>query len=158
MRWLASYAAIIASEEDPARPLNGLTLRGIIPSPISQCLSRTQQELALKSGVTPLEVGTGEVVSIVRVISTYTKNSEGSSDSALLDITTIRTLDYLRKAIRERMSLRFSREKLSTRILPKVRSEVLDVLRKMEELEILEEVDINVEGVIVERDIKIQIV
>lgn len=150
----ASYAAIIASEEDPARPLNGLTLKGISPSPISHRLSRTQQEAALKNGVTPLEVGAGEAVSIVRAISTYTKNSEGSPDSALLDITTIRTLDYVRKAIRERMSLRFPREKLSTRTLPKVRSEVLDVLRKMEELEILEEVASNAEGVIVERDIE----
>lgn len=150
----ASYAAMIASEEDPARPLNGLILKGIVPSPISQRLSRTQQEAALRGGVTPLEVAAGEVVSIVRAISTYTKNSEGAPDSALLDITTIRTLDYVRKAIRERMSLRFPREKLSTRTLPKVRSEVLDVLRKMEELEILEEVANNAEGVIVERDIE----
>lgn len=148
----AAYAAVLASEEDPARPLNGLVLKGILSPPMSQRLSRMQQEVALKGGVTPLEVGAAETVCIVRAISTYTKNSEGSPDSALLDITTIRTLDYVRKAVRERMNLRFPREKLSTRTLPKVRSEILDVLRKMEELEILEEVANNAEGVIVERD------
>lgn len=148
----AAYAAVIASEEDPARPLNTLTLKGILPPAIQHRLSRNQQEVALKNGVTPLEVAPGETISIVRAISTYTKNNEGSPDIALLDITTMRTLDYVRKAVRERITLRFPREKLSTRTLPKVRSEILDVLRKMEELEILEDVANNAEGVLVERD------
>ena len=73
---------------------------------------------------------------------------------SLLDITTIRTLDYVRKAIRERISLRFPREKLSTRTPAKVRSEILDVLRGLESLEIVEEVDANADGVVVERNLQ----
>lgn len=102
--------------------------------------------------MTPLEVGPGDKVQIVRTISTYLVNVAGTSDVSLLDITTSRTLDYTRKAVNERLSLRFPREKLSSRTPAKVRSEILDVLRKIEELEILEEVDANAEGVIVERD------
>ncbi len=90
-------------------------MKGIAPAPIEQRLSRTQQEVVLKKGVTPLEVGAGDVVMIVRAISTYTRNLEGTLDPSFLDITTIRTLDYVRYAIRERMVLRFPREKLSTR-------------------------------------------
>lgn len=151
-RLAAAYAAVLASEEDPARPLNTLPLVRISAPPVEARLSRNEQEVALKNGITPLEVGPGEVVQIVRAISTYTKNAESVTDVNLLDITTIRTLDYVRTAVRERISLRFPREKLSSRTPAKVRSEILDVLRKMEELEILEEVETNAEGVICERD------
>ena len=129
----AAYAAVLASEEDPARPLNTLVLTGVTVPPVASRLGRTEQEVCLKNGVTPLEAGPGDVVQIVRAISTYTVNAEGTADVSLLDITTIRTLDYVRKAIRERISLRFPREKLSTRTPPKVRSEILDVLRGLKE-------------------------
>lgn len=150
----AAYAAVLASEEDPARPLNTLALTGVTVPPVASRLSRTEQEVCLKNGVTPLEAGPGDAVQIVRAISTYTVNPEGTADVSLLDITTIRTLDYMRKAIRERISLRFPREKLSTRTPPKVRSEILDVLRKAETLEIVEEVEANADGVVVERDLQ----
>ncbi len=58
----------------------------------------------------------------------------------------------MRKACRERIALRFPREKLSSRTAPKVRGELLDVLAKLEDLEIVEAVDDNKDGVIVERD------
>ena len=122
--------------------------------PESSRLSRTEQEVALKNGVTPLEVGPGEVVQIVRAISTYTRNAAGATDISLLDMTTIRTLDYVARTVKERIDLRYPREKLSTRTPPKVRSEVLDVLRQLEQLEIVEEVEANAAGVICERDLQ----
>jgi len=67
-------------------------------------------------------------------------------------MTTIRTLDYVRKACRERIALRFPRAKLSSRTPPKVRSELLDVLHKLEELEIIEGVEEQKDNLIVERD------
>lgn len=148
----AIYAAVIASEEDPARPLNTLALPGAAAPPIAQRLSRTEQEACLANGATPFEVGPGEVVQIVRAISTYVQNAAGIDDISLLDITTIRTLDYTRKACRERVALRFPREKLSSKTPDKVRDQVLDVLYRLEELEIVEEVAANEDGVIVERD------
>lgn len=147
----AAMAAVMAFEEDPARPLNTLPLRKIAAPPIAQRLSRTEQENLLRNGVTPLEVGPGERVQIVRALSTYTKDPQGIEDISLLDITTIRTLDYVRKAMRERISLRFPREKLSSKTPPKVRTEILDVLRRLEELEIVEEVEANKPGVLVQR-------
>lgn len=148
----AAYGAVVASEEDPARPLNTLDLTGIAVPPVEKRLGRTEQENALHNGVTPLEVGPGETVQVVRAVTTYTLNPEGIEDVSLLDLTTIRTFDYVRKAIRERITLRFPREKLSEKTPPKVRSEILDVLVKLEELEIVENVAVNAAGVIVERD------
>lgn len=150
----AAMAAVMAFEEDPARPLNTLELKGIHAPAIDQRFSRTEQENCLNNGVSPLEVGPGEKVQIVRAISTYLKDAQNIADISLLDITTIRTLDYVRKACRERISLRFPREKLSSKTPPKVRSELLDVLRLLEELEIVEEVAANAAGLIVERDLQ----
>jgi len=150
----AAYAAVVASEEDPARPLNLLQLTGISAPALADRLSRTEQENALYNGVTPLEVGPGEKVQIVRAITTYTVDAQDIPDVSLLDLTTIRTLDYVRKACRERIALRFPREKLSERTAPKVKDQLLDVLYKLEELEIVEQVEANVDGVIVERDLQ----
>ncbi|WP_334158713.1 phage tail sheath subtilisin-like domain-containing protein [Oryzomicrobium sp.] len=150
----AAYAAVCAGEEDPARPLNTLELTGIAPPPLASRLGRTEQENCLYNGVTPLEVGPGERVQIVRAITTYTTDPQGIADISLLDLTTIRTLDYARTAYRTRIALRFPREKLSERTPPKVRDQLLDVSYKLEELEILENVDANKDGHIVERDLQ----
>lgn len=150
----AIYGAIVAFEEDPARPLNGLTLPGVTVPPIDKWLSRTEQENALNNGVTPTEVGPGGTVQIVRAITTYTVNATGTPDIALLDLTTIRTLDYTRKAIVDRLSLRFPRSKKTARVMRQIREEVLDVLYKLESLEILENVKANEDGVIVEEDLQ----
>jgi len=149
----AALGAVVASEEDPARPLNTLTLAGIDVPDVADRLTRTEQEVLLHNGVTPLEVGPdNNSVQIVRAVTTYTVNAEGVDDVALLDLTTIRTLDYVRKAVRERITLRFPRSKLSARTPPAVRGEILDVLIKLEELEIVEEVEANKDGVVCERD------
>ncbi|HED5569708.1 TPA: phage tail sheath subtilisin-like domain-containing protein [Yersinia enterocolitica] len=147
----AAFGARIASEEDPARPLNTLTL-ALDVTDIESRPGRTEQENALHNGLTPFEVGAGDTVQIVRAITTYTRNASGVDDVSLLDLTTIRTLDYVRKACRERIALRFPREKLSTRTPPLVESELYDVLLKLEELEIVEEVEANKAALIVERD------
>lgn len=148
----AGYAAVIAFEEDPARPLNTLALTNVAAPPIASRLGRTEQEACLNNGVTPLEVGPGEVVQIVRAITTYILNPQGLNDISWLDLTTIRTMDYVAKACRERITLRFPRDKLSARTPAKVRSELLDVLTKLEELEIVEEVEANKPALLVERD------
>lgn len=150
----AAYAAVIAGEEDPARPLNTLALTGISAPPLANRMSRTEQESCLNNGITPSEVGPGEKLQIVRAVTTYTLDPQGVNDISMLDLTTIRTLDYVRTACRERISLRFPREKLSARTPNKVRGELLDVLFKLEELEIVELVEDNKPGVLVERDLQ----
>lgn len=150
----AAFAAVIASEEDPAQPLNLLPLTGIAANPIANRLSRTEQENALNNGMGPSEVGPGDVVQIVRAISTYTRDPQAVTDISLLDITTIRSLDYTRKALVDRISLRFPRSKRSKRVLKQIREEVFDVMYKLEELEILENVKENEDGVLVELDLQ----
>ena len=147
-----AYAATIASQSDPAVPFDGLVLTGIAAPAVNDRLTRTVCEDALNAGVTPLQVQPGEQVAIVRAISTYTLNSLSIADPTLLDITTIRTLDYVRDQIRTRLSLRFQRSKLSPRILKSIKYEVIDVLYLLQGLEIVQNVDTYKSGVIVEVD------
>lgn len=150
----AAYGAVVAYEEDPARPLNTLALTGIAAPPLANRLSRTEQETCLYNGVTPSEVGPGDVVQIVRAVTTYTKDPQSIPDISLLDLTTIRTLDYGRKALVERISLRFPRSKKSARVKKQIREEILDVMYKLEDLEIWEAVKENEDGVLVEDDLQ----
>ena len=48
----AAAAFVLASESDPARPLNGLPLLGIKAPPVGSWLSRAEQEDLLHNGVT----------------------------------------------------------------------------------------------------------
>lgn len=150
----AAFASVTAFEEDPAMPLNTLELRGIHAPAIDQRLSRNEQEVCLYNGVTPLEVGPGERVQIVRAVSTYVKDVQGVDDTSLLDITTIRSLDYSRKAWLDRIALRFPRAKKTARVKKDIRTELLDVAYKLEELEILENVDEHKDKLIVEDDLQ----
>lgn len=148
----AALAAIAAFEEDPARPLNGLELIGLDVPPIASRPGRTEIENCLHNGVTPLKVSPGERVTVVRAVSTYTVNGQAVADPAWLDITTIRTLDYVRFSLRQRITARFPREKATARVLRDIRSEVIDVLLRLEDIEIVENVTANIPGVIVELD------
>jgi len=88
----AGYAAVIASEEDPARPLNTLEIAGLDVIAVEDRPGRVEQEVALHNGVTPLEVGPGNRIQIVRAITTYLVDAQDIKDDALLDLTTMRTL------------------------------------------------------------------
>jgi len=149
----AVYAAIMASESDPARPLNTLALPGLDITGQDKWPGRTEQENALSNGLTPFEVS-GSTVQIVRAVSTYVKNAMGVTDRSLMDVTIIRSLDYVRLACRTRMTQRFPREKLTDTRLARIRSELLDVLYALEALEIVENVDALKDQLIVTRNLQ----
>nr|DAS68706.1 MAG TPA: tail component [Caudoviricetes sp.] len=139
----AGYAAVIASEEDPARPLNTLPVRGLALVNDAQIPTWAEYNQALFNGLTPLNI-VNHRVQIMRAITTYTKSPTGVDDPSYLELGTIRSLDYGRKAIEQRLALRFGRSKLVKKKTPaKVRSEILDVMFKLEELEIWQNVAEN---------------
>ncbi|EAN8606675.1 phage tail protein [Salmonella enterica] len=136
----AVYAARIVSEDDPSEPLDNLSLPGLDITPREYWPMRTEEEKALHNGLTPFRVQ-GSTVQVVRAISTYVKNAAGINDATLLDITTLRTLDYVRVAWRTRMAQRFPNGgKLTDHRLRQVKSETLDVLYQLESLEMVEKV------------------
>lgn len=150
----AGYGAVIAGEEDPARPLNTLEVKGLAEVGETQTPTWNEANQALFHGLTPITV-VNHRVQIMRAITTYTKNATNTDDPSWLDLTSIRSMDYTAKAIEQRLALRFPRSKLTSRkgnnVPQKVRSEILDVLYRLENADILENIDANKGNVIVER-------
>ncbi len=148
----AGFGAVMAFEEDPARPLNTLEVKGLDVTPESQWPTFTEFNNALYNGLSPLHVVNNRV-QVMRAITTYTKNATGTDDPALLDVTTIRILDYTLKSLDQRWALRFPNDKMIKDKTPiKVRSETLDVLLILDDLEILQRVEANKSLLISEAD------
>ncbi len=155
----AAAAAVLAGEEDLARPLNGLALAGIRPPAVASRFTRGELATLLLNGVCPLIVTPNEEVVICRSITTYVNNDAGAPDDTLLDIQTIRVLDYTRKAVKARLDSRFSRVKIAdvahtetTTDPKKIRAEIIDVLLQLEAIDYLENVEDNTDDVVVERN------
>lgn len=152
MEIAAAYAATIAATEDPALPFDNVEVKGIAVPLVADRTSRTEEESALYNGVAPLNVGPGERVQIVRAITTYTLNASGIADPTLLDITTPRTLMYVAKAFVEDRGRRYSRAKISDRLMADMRDSGIVLLRQLEQLEIIEKVTDNLPAYLIERD------
>ena len=163
----AAVAATDASESDPAMPRDGMQVSSINISavffsgpprfaapPVTGRTSGTEQETLLHDGITPLAVGEGEVVEIVRAVTSYL------ADESYLDVTTIKTLDYTRLSINAMMKLKYGKSKLRDGTATKlatadaVKGDLLNVLLTLDDLDILENVAANKGGIIVERDLQ----
>lgn len=154
MEIAAGYAATIAATEDPALPFDNVEVVGIAVPAIADRTSRTEEESALYNGVTPLNVGPGERVQIVRAITTYTVNEANVPDPALLDITTPRTMKYVAKVFIEHRGRNYARAKITNRLIGSMRTSGIVLMKMLEDLEIIEAVDDNLDSYIIERDLQ----
>jgi phage tail sheath gpL-like len=143
----AAAAAGKALLPDPSVPVKDVDLPGIALPAIASRTIASEQETLLANGITPLEVSpeTG-YVSITRMVST------AYSESAILDIHKVCTLDYFRDAVVSRVKQRFPRDKMTARKLGDLKSEIFAVAKAMEALEMLENVDAWKDYLIVEID------
>lgn len=155
----AAYAAVIAGEPDLARPLNGVDLPGVHAPAQASRFTRAELTTLLANGVTPFQVGPTGKVEVVRSITTYVEDENGAADATLLDLQTIRILDYVRKALKTRLDDRFSQVKIAdvahtenATDTTKIRAEILDVLYACEAIDYLEAVEDNQDDVVVERN------
>lgn len=149
----AAVAAVICSEEDPARPLQTLPVNGIAPPAISDRYLNSEIETMLANGVAPLEVGPGEKVQIVRVVTTYTRTAAGAPDISGLDYNTPETMAYVARDLVAAEKREFPRAKVTTRTEKAVASLIKNRLRLMEEAEIVENVDTVADAILVTRDL-----
>lgn len=135
----ASVGAVMAAQPDPARPFNGAVLPGIAVPDVADRLTRTEQESLLAAGATPIEVD-GQGCAIVRLVTTRTSIS-GTPDVTLLDTGVIASLDYFRFAWRGRMRQKFPQAKNNENTRRSIKEQTIDVMKRLEDLEILQNVD-----------------
>ena len=122
----AALAGAIASNADPAVPLNGLPLYGL--GGLSTAYGDTDIDLLVRGGVTPLESAAG-VISPVRGITTRTSTG-GSADTTWRELTTILIVDHVIPAIRTALRSKFTRTKNTAQNRSAVRSQIIVELEK----------------------------
>lgn len=113
--WAAAVAAqaTLSLSIDPARPLQTLTLPGILPPPETSRWTVDERNLLLHDGMSTWYVDAGGMVRIERLLTMYQENAYGLPDPSYLDVTTPATLSYLRYSLRARITSKFPRMKLA---------------------------------------------
>lgn len=167
--WPAEVAAVYAavagyhSAIDPARPLQTLSLPGMVAPREDQQFTRAEREALLRDGIATFMVDAGGTCRIERAVTTYQTDAFGLPDVAWLDFETPATLAYLRASLRARIAQKFPRHKLAddgTRYGPGqaivtpsvIRAEIVALFREWEETGLVEARDQFVSDLIVERD------
>jgi phage tail sheath gpL-like len=107
----AAIAAADDGEPDPARPRQTLEIVGMVPPATTDQYVQSERNQLLYAGISTFEPVSGKCY-ISRLITTYQLNGAGVADPSYLDLTTMRTLAYIRYAVAQRMALRFPRHKL----------------------------------------------
>jgi len=161
--WAAVAAAVDCGEPDPARPRQTLLLPGVLPPAKTAIFTRTERQTLLTDGVSTYTVGQDGNCYVERLITTYQTNALSVLDVSYLDITTMRTLAYLRYSLRARIALRFPRHKLAgdgtnfsagqAVVTPSIaKSEILALFREWENAGLVEGFDQFKKDIIVERN------
>jgi phage tail sheath gpL-like len=165
--WAAALGAVAAwnLNNDPARPLHYLKLKGILPPLLSDRFTRAERDILLYDGIATWIVDSGGNVLIERCITTYQKTAFGSLDPSYLDIQTLATLGEIRYQYKSRMATRFiiPRFKLADNNFPVqpgsnvvtpnvVKQETIALFTMLRDRGLIENLDEFIENLVVERD------
>lgn len=164
--WIAgiSGTCIEALEIDPARPMKTLKVRGIeAPEPSRRFSFEKRDELLFSNISTTVYDNFGNV--IIEMPVTCYSNSDDSSDDSLLSVNTLYTLFRLRQSFNAMWSRKYPRHKLANDggmirpgqaiMTPSLaRSESIALAREWEEQGLIENVDLFIKELVVERDKK----
>jgi phage tail sheath gpL-like len=162
---VAAYTARAAGafNIDPARPLQTLTLDGIMLAPKATRFNKTQLNALAQTGLAIQGdmVGVG-VTQILREQSSYQKNTQGIADNAYELVTTLETLAEIFTRLRQSVSDKYPRHKLAndgTRfasglaiVTPNlIKAELISEYRAMEYDGLVENTDTFIANLIVQR-------
>lgn len=111
----ANLAAIDAFEtqQDPARPRTTLVLPDVVAPKSGSRFDQSERNLLLGFGAATTFVNASGQVAIERITTTYQKNAQGIDDPTWLDLSTKRTVSFLRWSWDARLTLKYPRHKLA---------------------------------------------
>lgn len=166
-RWTAALTAQAAFNlnQDPARPLHYLKLKGILPPIESARFTQAERNVLLYDGIATWVVDSGGNVVIERCITTYQTNAAGVPDPSYLDVQTLATIAEIRYQYKARMVNRFivPRFKLADDTFPvqpgtyvatprTVKGEIIALFALLRDAGLIENLDEFKENLVVERD------
>ena len=152
-----------ATTDDPARPRTTLRCKDVLAPEAGDLWTQTERNVVLQSGGATLKTDGGGNVIIERLTTTYQKNAQGAPDPTWLDLTTKRTVSYLRWNWDTRITLKFPRHKLASDgtnfdagqavVTPStIRAEAIAWFSEMENAGLVEDLDQFRTDLIVERN------
>lgn len=163
--WASVYGGVSAYhlDIDPARPLQTLLLKGVLPPAESERFTRSERNLLLFDGIATFFTTQDGRVLIERAVTTYQTNAYSLPDPSYLDAETPATLAVLRRTLRARIAQRYPRHKLANDgtnfgpgqaiVTPSIlRAELIALAREWENMGWVEGLDQFKDGLIVERD------
>lgn len=147
---------------DPARPLQTLTLAGVLPPVRGARFGVSSSDILLHSGIAT-EMEAGGAAAIQRCVTTYQRNQWNQPDPSWLDVQTPFTLMYIIRFLRNRILAKFPRHKLANDgtpfglgqaiVTPRIiRAELIAAYGELIELGVCENMDGFKEFLVVERD------
>jgi phage tail sheath gpL-like len=166
--WAAALGAVAAwnLNNDPARPLHYLKLKGILAPPSDQRFTRAERDTLLYDGIATWITDLSGNVLIERCITTYQSNALGLPDPSYLDIQTLATLGEIRYQYKTRMTNRFiiPRFKLADDTFPvqpgskvatprTVKEETIALFTLLRDKGLIENLNDFIENLVAERDL-----
>ena len=161
----ANVAALdaAATNQDPARPRTTLQCSSILAPSLVARWDLSERNQVLQAGGATVKTDAGGNTIIERLTTTYQKNPQGAPDPTWLDLTTKRTVSYLRWSWDTRLTLKYPRHKLAddgTNFDPgqaivtpsTIRSEAIAWFSEMEGAGLVEDLDQFRNDLIVERN------
>lgn len=121
--WSAAYVGAIAQSlrNDPGRPLQTLTISGVLAPPLASRFTLTERNNLLHSGISTVTTADDGTVQVENIITTYQKNKYGAEDDSYLQIETLFLLMFVTRFLRAQVTSKFARMKLAadgTRFAP----------------------------------------
>jgi phage tail sheath gpL-like len=121
--WLAAAVGACAPsiKAQPNRPVQTLTIAGVLPAPTGQEWSFPNQQALLTSGIAVAQRVDGGSAAWVRAVTTYQENKYSQPDASYLDTETLYTLMAVIRALKSDITQKFPRALIAdngTRIGP----------------------------------------
>lgn len=137
---------------DPARPLQSLTLEGIIGAPLGGGFDLTERNTLLLNGIAAQTTNSDRTVTINRLVTSYRVNTYGDLDISYLDSETLWSLSYVQRFFKTELTSKYPRHKIAddgTRVAPgqavvtpkTLKAEMIGICYKLENLGVFESVD-----------------
>jgi phage tail sheath gpL-like len=158
--WGAKAAKHLSAAPELSRPLQFLTLSGVMAPKISDRFSRVDRNTLLYDGIATYGVQTDGSVVIERSITTYQRNAVGFADMTFLDIQTVAQSMYAIRYLRTKVTNAHGRQALGRDDNPPmqgvsrprdVKATIVAGYTELNQLAVVENVDAFEQALIVER-------
>lgn len=117
----AEIVATLASESDPARPVQNMVLHQDIPEyDRADAFTDSERNLLIKAGISTVQTSPTGTVSLEYVASTRTKDDQGAPYTGQRDYEDLQSVIYLRKDLRAYIFQAYPRYKLADDTLEEV--------------------------------------